>query len=1172
MSMYIKEIELHNFKSFRGRVKIPFKKGFTVITGPNGSGKSNIVDALIFCFGLSSSRVLRAEKLTDLIHRDGKEVPEFASVKVVLDNSDRKFPIDQDEIEIERKVRRTESGYYSYFYFNGRSVNLSDIHAQLSKIGIKPEGYNIVMQGDVTRIVSMSPVERRKILDEIAGVTEFEEKKERAMVELDIVRERIDRMDVILDELNLRLARLKEEREQALKYSELKQEKKKYESYILISKLKSLEKELLKVNSMIFIEDEKKKEIKSEVESIREKYHEIDEKIKRLNETISEKGEKEQISIKMDIEELKARVKRNKSAIEDIEENVERLTNEEKELESDIFEMKQKIKNVEEEIDEENERYLHLKIEYEEVCKTRDELREKLSEVSKEYSSKFDELNRLKNEAERLKADMTDLLGERDRLIDSARRKSIYEEQLKERLEYAQSITLEDETEIKKEVERINRDIQEVKHEITELEVRRSRLEGELSEVERELRNVHLEYGRTEARIKALEEARYSDAVNEILKAKERRELYGIYGTVAQLGKVNEKYALALEVAAGGRMQCVVVDTDDDASACIEYLKKNRLGRVTFLPLNKMSALKKDLGKGVKGDGVIDYAMNLVEFEPKFAPVFSYVFGDTVVVDTLDNARKLIGKHRIVTLEGELIEKVGAITGGHVSRRVSFGSVERRKLEELSERMAELEGKRESISVELDETEKMLADARNLVEKLEAEVRKREMKMEDAKMRRERIKNEISSLETELDRISSERKKIGERLEEIDLLIEENGKRLKKLGEEIEKVERELMDTEVRSIEDSLREIEARTIHTRERLEEAENKKKRLELDRDYMLKYVEGAKKRLKEIVDSKREMFLRKKELEKEIEEIESELEERRRRMEEVEKEVEGLREERNALVEVLQNERTKLLDAQHELEEEEERIRMLTQSKHLIEEEILEIRSEIEEGGIEVVDDVPTLKSIERKIASIERKMEELEPVNMKAVEEYEMVQKRMKDVKEKRDVLKKERVELIKRIEHYEKMKVEEFMRVFNSINESFVRIFSELSDGSGKLVLENEDDPFDGGLTMQVRPLNKPIQRLEAMSGGEKSLTALAFILAIQENETAPFYVFDEVDMFLDGVNIEKVAKLIKRSSKNAQFIVVSLRKPMIEASQWTVGVSMSKEKGISTSVVTGITV
>ena len=301
--MYIKEIEFVNFKSFGKKVKISFYNDFTTISGPNGSGKSNIIDGILFVLGLTSSRTLRAEKLTDLIYNgDEAKKPDFAQVTIRFENSDRKIPVELDEVEISRKIRRTNSGYYSYFYFNGKAVSLGEIHSHLAKAGVTPEGYNVVMQGDVTQIISMTSLERRKIIDEIAGVAEFDERKQKALGELEIVRQQIERVDIILEEVRIQLEKLAGERDQALKYQTLKAEKIKFEGYVLLSKLKDARTELQNVDKELTGKEEHLEKVQVLLDERVKELETLEQALESLSLEIRKKGEDEQLQVKKEIE------------------------------------------------------------------------------------------------------------------------------------------------------------------------------------------------------------------------------------------------------------------------------------------------------------------------------------------------------------------------------------------------------------------------------------------------------------------------------------------------------------------------------------------------------------------------------------------------------------------------------------------------------------------------------------------------------------------------------------------------------------------------------------------------------------------------------------------------------------------------------------------------------
>ncbi|NPE31743.1 AAA family ATPase, partial [Methanococcoides sp. SA1] len=345
--MYIKEIEFINFKSFGKKVKIPFFDDFTTISGPNGSGKSNIIDGILFVLGLSNSRTLRAEKLTDLIYNGDKaKRPDFAQVTIKFNNTDREMPVDADEVTISRKIRETENGYYSYFYFNGKAVSLTEVHNYLSKARVTPEGYNVVMQGDVTRIITMTPNERRKIIDEIAGVAEFDNKRDRALNELEIVRERVERADILIEEVEKQLEKLKVERDQAVKYQALKQEKMKFEGFVLLSKLKDAKVELENVDTDISSKKEVQEKLQLSIEERKGKLAGIEKELNELTSEIQRMGEDEQIQVKRDIEEIKGEVSRCVNSIELADNEIEDIDSRRKKAFLDIEGTKNKINDV----------------------------------------------------------------------------------------------------------------------------------------------------------------------------------------------------------------------------------------------------------------------------------------------------------------------------------------------------------------------------------------------------------------------------------------------------------------------------------------------------------------------------------------------------------------------------------------------------------------------------------------------------------------------------------------------------------------------------------------------------------------------------------------------------------------------------------------------------------
>ncbi|MDD4497108.1 MAG: AAA family ATPase, partial [Methanosarcinaceae archaeon] len=391
--MYIKEIEFVNFKSFGKKVKISFYNDFTTISGPNGSGKSNIIDGILFALGLSSSRTLRAEKLTDLIYNgDTDKKPGFAQVTIRFDNTDRKFPLDLDEIEISRKVRRTKSGYYSYFYFNGKAVSLGEIHAQLAKAGVTPEGYNVVMQGDVTRIISMPATERRKIIDEIAGVAEFDERKQKALDELEIVRQQVERVDIVLDEVKHRLEKLSGEREQALKYQALKAERVKFDGYVLLSRLKDARAELGNVEKELAGKEDYLGKVREILKERNQALEALDEVLETLSLEIRKKGEDEQLQVKKEIEELKGEISRAVDSIELADREIDEADSRRRKAFVEIDSTKGKVRDLQGRIEAEALRKGSFSVEHAEKKTERMLLQSKIADVDARFAKSRDEL------------------------------------------------------------------------------------------------------------------------------------------------------------------------------------------------------------------------------------------------------------------------------------------------------------------------------------------------------------------------------------------------------------------------------------------------------------------------------------------------------------------------------------------------------------------------------------------------------------------------------------------------------------------------------------------------------------------------------------------------------------------------------------------------------------
>lgn len=1167
--MHIKEIELQNFKSFGKKVKIPFFDDFTTISGPNGSGKSNIVDSILFCLGLSNSRVLRAEKLTDLIFNgDPKIKRDFAQVTIRFDNTDREMPVGSDEIVITRKVRRTESGYYSYYYFNEKAVSLNDIHNYLSKAKITPEGYNVVMQGDVTAIIEMTQTDRRKIIDEIAGVAEFDEKKDQALNELDIVRERIERVDIILAEVDDQMSKLRQERDQALKYKSLRDEKRKYEGYVLLARQKDSKKELERLNGELQDKEAKKIDIINQIEERKKELLDIEGKLSDLNSLIIQKGEGEQLELRKEIESIRGEISRCVSTIELAENEINDIDSQKRKAFLDLDTVQGKIKEFDFKLKEETQRNETIKGEINDKNTQLLILKSKISEVDAKFVETRDRLSAAKIGLETLKDEKNELMREEDRLLDAARRKS--SESRDRELEIQDAISKMksadfDAGNAKSGIEEINAKKRELSRDLIDLEKNRVQIKSVISDIENTLRTFQQAYAKSEARIRAAAEINYSGPVEAILSARKNRELPGIYGTIAELGKVDKKYSVALEIAAGARLQSVVVDSDEDAASAINYLKERRLGRVTFLPLNKMESMQK-MSKFEK-EGIIDYAINLVNFERKFDPAFWYVFRDTLVSENLTTARRLMGNKRLVTLDGELLEKGGAMTGGSIKSRLSFASSEEENIKKIAEQMAEYEGRRKSAINKLEKLEEHLAGIKSESAGFDNEITRLKMQLTEIEGRGSRLTEVINTRNIELKEIEAARIKIKNDMDNVEEQKHQKDTAINTILEEIGSIEVLLKGSEVPELNNRASQIEEEIQRLESRIRDIEAGINAIALERKYAQARIDETRQRLSELDKKKEEYREKTSTLKEQIKSFQSRLNLKNSREKELGGELLELQDKRVIIQKEHSSLKDRLMDTERLQIDIDRNLQALYSTKDALTEQIIKLDNEIAGLGIETNEEIPSSETINQRIQALIRAMEKLEPVNMRAIDEYNEVENRQKDLKSRRDILFNEREELLLRIKKYEELKKESFMETFNGVNEQFKRVFEELSEGTGSLFLERPDEPFTGGMTIKAQPSEKTLQRLEAMSGGEKSLTALSLLFAIQQYRPAPFYAFDEIDMFLDGVNADRVARRIQKSAANAQFIVVSLRKPMIEAARRTIGVAM-QENNISS--VTGI--
>ena len=1181
--MHITEIVLDNFKSFGRKTRIPLYDDFTTISGPNGAGKSNIIDGVLFALGLARTRGMRAQRLPDLIYNPGHEQgprdgdgPAEASVEVTLDNSDGTLSRaqvvtaagserigDVDEITVRRRIKETEDNYYSYYYLNGRSVNLSDIQELLAAAGITPEGYNVVMQGDVTGIINMTPHERREIIDEIAGVAEFDTKKEAAFEELDAVTDHISEAQTRIDEKKRRLDRLQDEREQALEYQRLQDEREEYERYEDLAELEA-KREALRVR-----EDELKdleatlEDRRATLEQREQQVTRLQDELAALTDEIEAKGEDEQLDIQRDIEATKGEISRLEDRIESARERIDDAKDRRQQAFIELDRKQEQLEDLEATIRETKLDQSSLKADLTDKKAALADVNAEIEAVDTEYEQLKERLQSLKADREAAKEARNEKQREQDRLLDAARRRSDELETARERHETLATRLEELDTrqeDLEAELEKAQQNKENIAAVVADLKAEKAEVVETISDIEETLTAKQQEYADLEARIEQSgAENAFGRAVTTVLEA----DFEGVHGAVGQLGSVPDRYATACETAAGGRLANVVVDDDGVGQRCIEYLKQRNAGRATFLPMTEME--QRSLPTLPDAPGVIDFAYNLVEFDDAYAGIFSYVFGSTVVVEDIATAREFMGQYRFVTLAGDLVEQSGAMTGGSQrGSRYSFADTTDSELDRLAAEITELQDQRHALIDQRDDLDERLSAARDRRAEAAESVRSIEADLNALAEERDRVRSERSETAEQIEALEAERSEVDEEMDALATDIEALETEIEAYTEEIESIEAELADSDIPELTAQADTLRNDIEDLNEQLSAREAALNEHQLEKEYTESAIDELNDEIESAQNTIAEQEARIEDLEADIDDHEDTLDELETAFAELESELVALKEQRENLRETLDAAKRRRDTAKNAVAETESSREDLLTAVNRLRDEIAGLEAAVDDYD---PDAVPDPETVTRRLAEIDEEMTALEPVNMLALDEYEEVEADLKALQERKAELTSERDDIQARIEGYEEQKRAVFMDAFEAINDQFQAIFERLSAGTGELVLENETDPFDGGLTMRAEPGDKPVQRLEAMSGGEKSLTALSFIFAIQRHDPAPFYAFDEIDAFLDAANAERVGSMVDELAGDAQFVVVSHRSALLDRSERALGVTMQTD---NISTVAGI--
>lgn len=1175
--MFLKSLDLQGFKSFAGRTKLEFHEGITAIVGPNGSGKSNVSDAVKWVLGEQSAKQLRGGKMEDVIFAgtQTRKPVGFAAVSITFDNSDGALPIEFDEVTVSRRVYRSGESEYR---INDTACRLRDIEELFYDTGIGKEGYSMIGQGRIDKILSGRADERRELFDEAAGIVKYKRRKARAIKQLAIENDNLIRVTDILKEIETRVGPLKEQSDKAKVYLELKDELKKFDCNYFVMQSDKTGGELEALQEKISIASQDLNRANEEYESTKEEYERAEKKINALNrreEEIrleTERLNKESQEFSSDTGILSEQIRALKENIKNTSADSERLSEAAPETDTAIAELLEKKKKLTISIEEYNKRQNALEDEREKL-KAADEAAEKMILEAREQiyaslssqSEKKSLISRLELQIESIHESINELKRDEGLKKDIINKHASILNEARRGLESAEK-RVSKALDIKEELEK----------KIRENSEEETRLSGELHEA----RNAAVKKTSELDALRAVTERYegYSESIRKIMSRKEKDT--GVLGAVADIFKTDSKYETAIETALGGALQHIVTDTERQAKELVEYLKRERGGRATFLPLDAIKPrgqVKKE--QFIHEEGFIDIANGLVKNDKKFDALALFLLGRTLVVDNIDNALKIARKNnyslRIVTLEGEQLSPGGSITGGayrHAGnllsrrRRITESESEIKTINEkiavLSESINKHEGIKEELRVRFEAAGEELVRAgieRNTasINLKNADEKKDELAKDSSSAgeRLEEFKNRLNDLESDLEvaKMSLE-----------ELVVQENKLRSDMESDGEEKSERTACMDKLASDIEELKISYSSTLQENGYLDE---QLERLEKERDDRIAQIRFLSERQ---MSSESELNAK----EEELKDLTKRFDAAGRRIEELKVEREKTEEEREKI-----NEKNKTFFAKREA---------VAETISLLDKELFRLNSSKEklEGIIESITDymwreyeltysyaselrdegLTELSEVKNHCDELRDSIKRLGDVNVNAIEEFKETNQRYEFLSSQHEDLVKATASLEGVINELDKGMREQFTKEFANINKEFSETFKKLfGGGNGSVTLDENADILDADITITAQPPGKKLQNMLQLSGGERALTAIALLFAIQNLKPSPFCLLDEIEAALDDANVGRFAGYLNQLADKTQYIVITHRRGTMSAADRLYGITM-QEKGISALV------
>ena len=1101
--MYLKSIEVQGFKSFANKIKFEFHNGITGIVGPNGSGKSNVADAVRWVLGEQRVKQLRGGNMQDVIFSgtENRKPLSYASVAITLDNSDHKLPVDYEEVTVARKLYRSGESEY---LINGRACRLKDVNELFYDTGIGKEGYSIIGQGQIDKILSGKPDERRELFDEAAGIVKFKRRKSMSVKKLEDERQNLVRVNDILSELEKQVGPLERQSEKAREYLKRKEELKTYDINMFLlemerirDQIRGLEEKLRITKGELEEATRQYADTKTEYEAIEEQVEVIDASVEKANRQLNETT-----ILKQQLENQIALLKEQIHSARMNDEHFE-----------------QRASVIDSEMDVREGQMKELQTEKDSIVKQMEEKQSEEDQIKNELTELQAKIAQITGSVDEKKNHIMEILNNRASTKAQIQKFDTMMEQIQVRKSQINREILANDSEIAEENENLNKYQMELKvisdkiialnNENKEYESNIKTLQAQISRESQKLQIGQSAFHREQSRLESLKNITerydgYGNSIRKVMDNKDREK--GLLGVVADIVKVEKDYEIAIETALGGNIQNIVTEDEDTAKRMINFLKKNKFGRATFLPLTSIRANSGiNRPEALKEPGVVGTANKLVQVENKYKTLADYLLGRTLVVDHIDHATMIARKYhqsiRIVTLEGELINPGGSMTGGAFKNSSNLLS-RRREIEEFEKTVQKLKQ-------EMTETEQQICGLKDeragyyeKTDAISAELQKAYVVQNTAKMNADQSSAKIQSFKQQFDNLRNEAAKLDTQINEIM----DNQESINIELDTSESLENDLNI----NIEKEQKELEE--IHAKESFKTRKSEQIHLE---------YAGLEQKYTFITEN--------------IIRIREEMDKFRAELEELTKNKGG---------------------NSQEIAEKEKKIHYMWEEYELTLNHAKELRNP----------NLTDLADMKRRIQELKGEIRALGNVNVNAIEEYKSVSERYEFLKGQHDDLVEAAETLEQIIEELDNAMRKQFKEQFARIAAEFDQVFKEMfGGGKGTLELMEDEDILEAGIRIIAQPPGKKLQNMMQLSGGEKALTAIALLFAIQNLKPSPFCLLDEIEAALDDNNVDRFAQYLHKLTKYTQFIVITHRRGTMTAADRLYGITM-QEKGVSTLV------